>query len=460
MFDTQVYRNRRQRLCQDVEEGLIVLPGHKEVSANYPGNTYRFRQSSSFLYYTGLDLPDLCMVIDVDAGKSMLFGTDSTLDDLIWTGPVDGLHTWAIRSGLDEVHPFDAVQEVVYRARKANRPIHFLPQTRTVNWLMLHEWTGISMVDLPKAVSMPLIQSVVRSRSIKSPEEILELEKAAVVGYEMHATAMKMALPGAREQHIAGVIEGLALSQAKGVSFPVILTQRGEVLHGHSHDGVLTKGKFLLCDAGAESDAYYASDYTRTVPVGGRFTERQRAVYQIVLDTNNKALSLIRPGLRYKDIHLEACRTLAEGLQSLGILKGEVEAAVRAGAHALFMPHGLGHMLGLDVHDMEDLGEDFVGYDAETSRSGQFGLRSLRLGRRLEVGFTLTVEPGIYFIPELIHQWESNGQCADFIDFGCARQFMDIGGIRLEDNVLVTEKGCRFLGQRLPIAPEEIEALF
>jgi len=460
MFSTQTYCQRRDQLCQKIGTGLILLPGSKEASMNYPGNTYHFRQNSTFIYFVGMDQPDLFVVIDADEHKTILFGDELTMDDIIWTGPLPSLKELALKCGITETRPTSALSDYIHNAQRLNRPIHFLPQHRAWTMLQLEELTGIPVQQLKAKSSEVLIKAVVALRSVKSAEEIVEIEKAAAVGYEMHLTALKMALPGETERNIAGLIEGIALSKCNGLSFPIILSQHGEVLHGHSHEGTLEKGRFVICDAGAESLEHYASDFTRTAIVGGKFTTQQRELYQMVVDANNRAFELIRPGVLYRDVHLASGKVLAEGLKSVGILKGDVDEAVAAGAQALFMPHGLGHMMGLDVHDMEDLGENFVGYDDEISRSTQFGLRSLRLGRRLQPGFVLTVEPGLYFMPQLIQKWEAEKILPQFVDYERAKQYIGMGGIRIEDDAIVTENGCRLAGKRLPITPDEIEALY
>lgn len=461
MFAKEIYQQRRSRLSELVGSGIILLPGNSDSSMNYPGNIYHFRQDSHFLYFVGMDHPDLFVLIDVDAQKVFLFGDELTMDDIIWTGPMESLSDEASKSGVTQVMPASALSGMVEKAKSERREIHFLPPYRAKNMLKLESLLGIPVKRLKQEASEILIRSIVALRSIKGPEEIIELEKASAIGYAMHYAAMTAAVPGALERDLAGLVDGIALSKGFGVSFPTILSQSGEVLHGHDHSQVLEKGRFMLCDAGAESLSHYASDFTRTTPVGGLFTTQKKELYQIVLDANNRAFELIRPGVLYKNVHLDCCRVLAEGLKSLGILKGNMEEAVNQGAHALFMVHGLGHMMGLDVHDMEDLGEDYVGYDAEVSRSTQFGLRSLRLARRLQPGFVMTVEPGLYFIPALIDKWESERIMTDFIDYKKAKEFIGIGGIRLEDDALVTENGCKLIGEkRLPIKPSEIESLF
>jgi Xaa-Pro aminopeptidase len=461
MFAKEIYVQRRQRLCQKISEGIILLPGNLDSSMNYPDNTYLFRQDSHFLYFAGIDLPELFVMIDSEAKETILFGNEMTMDDIIWSGPKQSLKDLAARAGIYKVQPASSLSEYIRKAQFQKRSVHFLPPYRMENAVKLESLLGIPVANLKDSASVNLIKAVVALRSIKGPEEIEELRIAASIGYDMHYAVMKGAVPGVSERELAAKAEGIAFFKGSGISFPTILSQRGEILHGHEHGLKLEKGRFLLCDAGAESLEHYASDFTRTIPVGGRFSQKQKDLYQIVLDANNKAFELIRPGVFYRDVHLESCLVIAEGLKSLGILKGDMKEAVAQGAHALFMVHGLGHMMGLDVHDMEDLGEDFVGYDDEVSRNPQFGLKSLRLGRRLQPGFVLTVEPGLYFIPALIQKWKAEKHLIDFIDYNKAEQLVGIGGIRIEDDALVTETGCRMPGEkRLPVTPEEIASLF
>lgn len=349
---------------------------------------------------------------------------------------------------------------MVGKAISQRQQIHFLPPYRYDNMLLLEELTGIRASLTKKHASLELIKAVVSLRSVKEACEIAEIDKACNVGYEMHTTAMRLCKPGVSEQYIAGVLDGIASSYGRMVSFATILTQNGQTLHNHDHSHTLEAGKLMLTDAGAELMNYYCSDHTRTAPVGGKFSSRQRDVYSIVLACHDKALELARPGITYKSVHLEVCKVLAQGLKDLGLMKGDVEAAVAAGAHALFLPHGLGHMMGLDVHDMEDLGQCYVGYDDEVQPSTQFGLASLRMGRRLQEGFVITDEPGCYFIPALIDKWKAEKLHEDFLNFDAIEKFKDFGGIRLEDDILITADGSRFTGdKRIPITIEEVEAI-
>lgn len=461
MFAKEIYIRRRQHLCEKVGSGIILLPGNVDSPMNYHENMYLFRQNSHFIYFAGIDIPELFVAIDADTRETILFANELTMDDIIWTGPKESYMDIAAKSGIAVIQPTDTLEAFVKKAQAQKREIHFLPPYRVDTAFALSELVGIPVGGIKEAASVKLIIAVVELRSVKGPEEIKELEKAATIGYDMHFAVMRGALPGVSERQLAALAEGLALARGNGIAFPTILTQRGEVLHGHDHSLTLKKGNLMICDAGAESLEHYASDFTRTIPVGGRFSQQQKDLYQIVLDANNKAFELIRPGVLYRDIHLESCLVLAEGLKSLGIMKGDMKEAVAQGAHAIFMVHGLGHMMGLDVHDMEDIGENYVGYDDEIRRSNQFGLRSLRLGKRLKSGYVLTVEPGLYFIPALIEKWRAEKILTDFINYEKAVSLIGTCGIRIEDDALVTEKGCRMPGEkRLPVTIKEIESLY
>jgi Xaa-Pro aminopeptidase len=344
-------------------------------------------------------------------------------------------------------------------AIKSGRTMHFTPPYRAEKLIQLSSLLGIRALKINHYASLALIQACVSMRSVKNAAEIAEIERACAIGYEMHVTAMKMAQPGIFEQRIAGIIEGIALSKGRGTSFPTILTQNGETLHNHNHSFALEPGRLMIVDAGAESNGHYASDFTRTIPVGGKFTQKQKDIYNIVLAANNKAFSLTKPGVTYQSVHLQTATVIASGLKELGLMKGDVDEAVANGAHALFFPHGLGHMMGLDVHDMEDYGQIHVGYDKEIRPIDQFGTAYLRMGRRLEPGFVVTNEPGIYFIPALIEKWEKEQINAAFINFDKVKSYLGFGGIRLEDDILITETGARLLGNRIPINPEDVEAM-
>ena len=446
MFETSVYKNRRARLKEKVKSGLVLILGNGEAPANYTDNTYKFRQDSSFLYFFGLNQPGFAGVIDIDSGDEYLFGNDVDMDDIIWMGPQPSVKDMAARVGVSKTAPFARLADCMKTAISQGRRIHFLPPYRFRNMLLLEELLGIRPALVKNYASLELIKAVVDLRSVKEPCEIEEITKACNIGYEMHTAAMRNCKPGVKEQYIAGLIEGIAASYGSMVSFPVILSQNGETLHNHDHSQILQEGRMMLTDAGAEEVSHYCSDFTRTVPVGGKFLTRQKEVYNIVLAANNKAIEIAKPGVTYQYVHLEVCKVLAQGLKDLGLMKGDVNEAVAAGAHALFMPHGLGHMMGLDVHDMEDLGQIYVGYDDETRPIDQFGTSSLRMGRRLQEGFVITDEPGCYFIPALIDQWRAQGMHKEFLNYDKIETFKDFGGIRLEDDILIIPGGSRFLG--------------
>jgi Xaa-Pro aminopeptidase len=457
MFEKNIYVNRRKKLTDKMQSGVGLFSGNDESPMNYAGNTYKYRQDSSFLYFFGLDFPGLSAIIDFDSGEEIIFGDDVDIDDIIWMGPQVTIKENAAKVGVGHTAPMNKLAEFLQNALNKGRKIHYLPPYRADNKIKLEALLGIPASKLQDYVSIELIKAVVDLRSVKEPCEIEELKIACATGYEMHVTAMKMAQPGVWEQHIAGAIEGVAAAGGSMISFPIILSQNGETLHNHDHSQYLKKGRLMLTDAGAETTMHYASDFTRTVPVGGKFSQKQREIYEIVLAANNEATKLTTPGVTYKSVHLAAAEVIASGLKDLGIMKGDVKEAVSNGAHALFFPHGLGHMMGLDVHDMEDMGQNNVGFDEETTPSDQFGLAALRLGRRLEPGFVITNEPGIYFIPALIEKWKNEKINTDFINFEKLNEYLDFGGIRLEDDLLVTDSGCEIIGERVPIDPEEVE---
>ncbi len=459
MFETSTYVSRRNSLINKLDNGIILLLGNVESPMNYAANTFHFRQDSTFLYFFGLDMPDLTGIIDVENGEEIIFGNDVEMEDIIWMGTQIPLSERAARIGVSRSQPLKNLKEYLATAIRQGRKIHFLPPYRAENKLFLETLTGIHVVRQKEYASISLINAVVSIRSVKEAVEILEIEKACAVGYDMHLAAMKMAKTGVWEQSIAGKLEGIAVSGGGMLSFPVILSQNGETLHNHDHSQMLTEGRMLLTDAGAETGLHYACDFTRTTPVNGKFTAQQREIYDIVLAANNKATAMIQPGVTYLSVHLAASEVIAEGLTRLGLMKGDPKAAVAEGAHALFFPHGLGHMMGLDVHDMEDLGQIHVGYDEEIRPSNQFGTAYLRLGRRLQEGFVVTNEPGIYFIPALIDQWMAAGMHKDFIQYDRLEAYRSFGGIRLEDDILVTSSGSKILGKRIPIDPEEVASI-
>lgn len=458
MFSKETYIQRREKLMQEVGNGIIVLFGNADVPYNYPDNQYHFRQDSTFRYYFGLDVPMMVGILDIDNRQSYLFANDVDIDDIIWTGPMPLVKDMAAEVGVTQTALYADAAKTIQKAMASNRNIHYLKPYRSFTKLQIHEMMGLSISEIADKASHKLVLAVIKQRNKKEPQEIAELDKAFEIGYAMHTAAQQMCRPGESEQHIAGVMEGIARSMGQGLSFPTILTQHGEVLHNHRPCHILESGKLMLVDAGGENNEGYCSDHTRTSPVSGKFTQRQKDVYQIVVDCHDYALTVAKPGNTWKQVHLDTCKVMFEGLKALGLTKGNTEEAVAAGAHALFMPHGLGHMMGMDVHDMENLGQQYVGYDEETRPSTQFGLASLRMGRRLEEGFVITDEPGIYFIPDLIDLWKSQHLHEEFLNYEAIEKYKDFGGIRIEDDVIITADGSRFCGDKvIPYHVDELE---
>jgi Xaa-Pro aminopeptidase len=446
MFDKEVYKRRRDALRKKIGSGIILFPGNDESPMNYGANTYHFRQDSTFLYFFGLDHPGFYGVCDPESGEDTIYGDDIDIDDIIWMGEQPSVTDLAARSGVKIAKPRRSVRDDVRTAIEQGRRVHILPPYRGEHTLDLGRIFTVPPEQVKEFISIDLIKAVISLREVKDEHEISQIEQAIDVAYEMHTTVMKMAFPGTWEREIAGTIEGIALSHGGPVSFPVIHSMDGQTLHNHYHGNLLKEGRLVITDAGCETSMHYASDITRTVPVGGSFTSQQKQIYEIVLKANNESIKAVKPGHQNMEVHMLASRIIAEGLKDAGLMKGNIEEAVNLGAHALFFPHGLGHMLGLDVHDLEGLGEDNVGYDAGIKRSDQFGLAYLRLAKALKEGFVITIEPGIYFIPALIDLWKSENRFADYINYSEVEKFRSFGGIRIEDDVLVTASGQRVLG--------------
>ncbi|MDY5033574.1 MAG: aminopeptidase P family protein [Prevotella sp.] len=460
MFSKETYTSRRQTLKELVKDGLILLFGNNESPCNYPNNGYSpFRQDSSFLYYFGLQESGLIGVIDADSGEEWLLGDDVDVEDIVWYGSVPTIGSLAETVGVSNSARRAHIAKLVDDAKKQNRRIHFLPPYRHDIKIDIMDLVGIHPSQQAQAASLDLINAVVKMRSRKSEEEIEELERAAVIGYEMHTKAMRLIRPGRTEKFIAGQIDGTALSYGAHHSFPTIFSQHGEIMHGAPSMNSLESGRLVLCDCGGETINNYCSDNTRTMPVNGKYTQRQKEIYDIVDECHDLALEVSKPGVKYFDVHLAVCRRMTERLKELGLMKGDVDDAVEQGAHAMFLPHGLGHMMGMDVHDMEGLGQIHVGFDEETRpRLEQFGTNCLRMGRRLEEGFVITDEPGIYFIPALIDDWKAKGHCKDFINYDLLETYKDFGGIRIEDDILITKNGCRFIGEKvIPYHTADVE---
>jgi len=459
MFSKDTYIQRRKELKQLVGQGLIVLFGNNDAPANYPANSYApMRQDSSFLYYFGQHRDGLVGIIDIDNDEEWLLGDDIDIEDIVWMGFVPSVSDLAAKVGVSRTAPMSYLRQVCCNAIATNRSIHYLPPYRHDTKIQIMDLLGIHPSEQKEKASLPLIKAIVKMRSTKTTDEIAAIDRACDVGYLMHTTAQRLIRPGVTERYVGGQVDGIARSMAQGVSFATIFSQHGEIMHGNPSDAKLEAGRLALCDAGCELEDY-CSDNTRTMPVTGRFTQRQLEIYSIVEQCHDYVLEVARPGVKYMDVHFAVCRMMVDRLKELGLMRGDTDEAVRAGAHAMFLPHGLGHMMGMDVHDMEGLGQIYVGFDDETRpNQEQFGTNCLRMGRRLEEGFVVTDEPGIYFIPHLIDLWRSEGHCAEFLNFDMLEQYKDFGGIRIEDDVLITRDGCRFMGtKRIPYHPKELE---
>lgn len=458
LFSKSTYVERRNELKKLVGSGLIVLFGNNDSPANYPSNTYKFRQDSSFLYYFGLHRNGLVGVIDVDNDREYLVGDEIDIEDIVWYGSVTSVAEMAEMTGVARTAAMRELPAIVESAKAQGEEVLFLPPYRFDNQIQIMDILGIHPSQQKVAASLKLIAAVVKMRTTKTEEEIAELERAAEIGYEMHTTAMRLCRPGITEQYIGGMVDGIANAYGCMVSFQTIATQHGEVMHGNPSTAKLEAGRLMLVDAGAETNENYCSDNTRTTPVSGVFTQKQKDIYNIVVECHDHVLEVAKPGVKWWDVHFAVCRIITERLQQLGLMKGDVEESLKAGAHAMFLPHGLGHSMGMDVHDMEGLGQVYVGFDKEVRPSTQFGTNALRFGRRLQKGFVVTDEPGIYFIPALIDDWKKNGTNAQFLNFDKIDEYRDFGGIRIEDDVLITDEGCRFIGsKRIPYHVEDVE---
>ncbi|MDD8026367.1 MAG: aminopeptidase P family protein [Acidobacteriota bacterium] len=458
MFDSRTYAARRKRLRRDLGSGVALFLGNDESPMNYTANGYPFRQDSSFLYFFGLDTPGLAGIVDVDEGKDILFGDDIDIEDIIWMGFLPTVKERAAEVGVKETRPAKALTAYLQDALAKGRMVHLLPPYRAEHRLKLQDCLGVPPAEAKARASQAFIKAVVAQRSVKSEAEVAEIETALMTTCKMYETAMHMAQPGVYEHSIAGRINGIAMADGGANAFPTILTINGQILHNHGYTNKLAKGRLMVVDSGAESALHYASDITRTIPVGGKFTARQKDIYEIVLAANLGAIRFAKPGLPYKEVHLLASRIIVDGLMDVGLMKGNSDDAIAQGAHALFFPHGLGHMMGLDVHDMENLGENNVGYDQSVERSRQFGLAYLRMARPLRPGHVMTVEPGIYFIPALIDLWRAEKKALDFVAYDKLEAYRGFGGVRIEDDILVTQDGVRVLGRPIPKTAAQVEA--
>lgn len=456
MFKKETYINRRQTLRNKVNSGIILILGNEESPMNYHDNGFHFRQDSSFSYYFGLNNAGMTGIIDIDSGEEFIFGNDFTIEDIIWMGVLPTIKELSESVGIQKTGNTTDLDFFLKRTQHKGRKIHYLPSYRAEHDIKIFNWLGIHPNEISKNASLELRLAVISQRNYKTAEEIIEIEKGVNISVDMHIKGMQMAKPGMLEAEIAGAVEGIALEHDGHVAFPVIATINGQTLHNHHHGNRLKSGDLFLLDAGAETPMYYAGDLSSTFPVDPKFTSQQKDIYQLSLNAHDHAISLLKPGRPFKEIHVESCKVIAEGMKNLGLMKGNVDDAVEAGAHAMFFPCGLGHMMGLDIHDMEGLGEEYVGYDGE-AKSTQFGLKSLRLGRKLEPGFVLTIEPGIYFIPELIDKWKAENKFTEFLNYDEINKYRNFSGCRNEEDFLITETGAKLLGKPKPKSIADVE---
>jgi Xaa-Pro aminopeptidase len=457
MFTKQTYVQRREKLRKAVGTGLILLLGNNESPMNYLDNTFHFRQDSSFLYFLGMNQPKIAGILDCDSGEDRIFGDDLTVEDFVWMGPQPTIAEQALAFGVEKTGTIKELVTLLGKAGQSGRAIHFLPPYRPENRIKLFEWMGILPAEQQEAASVALINGVVDQRNYKSREEIEEIKRAADTSVDMHTLAMRMAKPGVTEAQITAAVQEVAVAAGGQVSFPIIATINGQTLHNHYHGNTLKEGDMFLLDAGAETAMNYCADLSSTVPVSGKFSSRQADIYNLCLESHNRAIEMLKPGIPFREVYYESARVIFDGLKQFGLTRGNTDDALEHGAHALFFPCGLGHMMGLDVHDMEDLGEVYVGYGGQP-KSTQFGVKSLRLGRRLEPGFVLTIEPGIYFIPELIDQWKAANHNGDYLNFDAIQKFRDFGGLRNEEDFLITDTGFELLGKPKPKTQTDVEA--
>ncbi|MDR0937901.1 MAG: aminopeptidase P family protein [Mediterranea sp.] len=456
MFAKETYVRRRALLKQRVGTGVLLFIGNDELGLNYADNTFRYRQDSTFLYYFGISAAGLAAIIDIDEGREMIFGDELSMDDIVWMGPQPTLLQRGDEVGVTTILPAAGITDYLALCVRQGRAIHYLPPYRPEHKLKLMDWLGVAPAR--QQASVPFIRAVVAQRGHKSDEEIAEIERACDVTADMHIAATRFIRPGMYEYEVVAEMNHVAETQNCELSFATIASINGQTLHNHYHGNLIKPGDLFLIDAGAEVESGYAGDMSSTVPADKTFTARQREVYEIQNAMHLESVKALRPGIPYMEVYELSARVMVDGMKALGLMKGDTGEAVRQGAHALFYPHGLGHAMGLDVHDMESLGELWVGYDGQP-RSTQFGRKSQRLAIPLEPGFVLTVEPGIYFIPELIDQWKAEKKFADFINYDKVETYKDFGGIRNEEDYLITDTGARRLGKKIPLTPEEVEAL-
>jgi len=455
MFKNTIYINRRKKLCQNLESGFILILGHHNSPMNFSHNAYSFRQDTNFLYYIGINMPDCACLIDVEKNKTIFYMNEKTVHDIIWIGKTKSVQSWGEDCGADEIKPLSKLS--IDLNNKSN--IMYPPQFRAENKLQIHELLNIPLNKVDKKSSVHLINAIIKQRSIKEKHEIEQIKSAIEITKLMHLKSMTSSKPGKYEYEIVAEMDYIIKSQATTLAYPIIFTKNGQILHNSVYHNKINDGDLLLNDSGSNSLLHYASDITRTFPANGKFTTQQKEIYLIVQEMQETVIKQLKPGVSFKEMHKLSAYIGITRLKEIGLLKGSCDEALEKGVYGLFYPHGLGHMLGLDVHDMESLGEDMVGYSEKVKREAEFGISFLRLGKNLETGFCITVEPGIYFIPELFYQWEKEKKYNHLINYEKFKSYLNFGGIRIEDNIYINQTGSENLSSFIPKQIDEIESI-
>lgn len=440
-FSSTTYTNRRNTLISNMPDGKILFLANEESSINFRDNWHPYRQDSTFLYYGALSMPSIALLIDVENGSTKLFADDVSIDMVIWTGPQPKISSLADQIGITEVFTYNDLQNHL------SGKIHYLPPYRASQAQTLKQLLGIDTLT----PSLELINAIQKQRSIKTDEEVVLIEEACRLSKGMHAEVIQHIKPGVYEYELVAIASKFALENNVRWSFPPILTKNGQTLHNHYHGHKIGEDDIVLMDSGVELESGYCGDITRTTPANGKFSPERQEIYDLVHKMYKESIEKANSGTKYLDVHLHASKVLVEGLKEIGLMKGDTEEAVTEGAHAMFFQHGLGHLMGLDVHDMENFGEENIGYTDTVKKSTQFGLKSLRLGKELEVGNVITIEPGIYIIPELIDKFEAEGRFSNFVNYEMLNKMRGLGGIRIEDDFLITDQGAKMLGGDNPL---------
>lgn len=458
MFTSKTYIDRREVLKKSLKSGLVLFLGHDDTPMNYKDNPYHFRQDSTFLYYFGISNGSLAGVIDLDSDKDIIFGDDSSIEDVVFMGPLPTIKERAALCGITDTRPYLKLNNYIENALNKKQPIHFIPLYRAESKIKLMELTAIMPKDAEASASIDLVNAIIKQREFKTNEEIQQIEKAVNVTVDMHIAAMRIAKAGMTEAEVAAEVNRVALAANGNISFPIIATINGQILHNHHHGNTLKEGDLFLLDAGYENEMCYGGDLSSTFPISKTFTSKQKDIYNITLDAHKASINALGVGVPFHNAHIAAAKAITEGMKSLGLLKGNTDDIVETGAYAVFFQCGVGHMMGLDIHDMENYGEVHVGYEGKP-KSTLFGYKSLRLAKPLYPGHVFTIEPGIYFIPELMDLWEGESRFKEFINYDKLKSYRNFGGIRNEEDLVMTTDGAKILGKKNPITVEEIETI-